>query len=293
MRRDAPRGETMLSKLEHFLVMTHDVDGTRDFYRDVLGFAEGFRPELGFLGHWLYLGDTPVIHIADWVTYTAPQPAARHSGHAAGNRHRSAGPRGVQWRGYRLRGPAGAPGPAPYSLPPARFADHRPAADLSRGSERVEAGVELLEKLSCLSLHTMRAILVAAWMVTASTAAGSPAEKIVWSPLKPALGLYLSDPTERIHALSWPICNRTTIRPSPCDGQWITFTSERFGSADVFRVHPDGSGLERLTDSPSFDDQGALSTRQPNARLRFHTRGRHRQHLAAGYRDPPSAQPDT
>jgi catechol 2,3-dioxygenase-like lactoylglutathione lyase family enzyme len=63
--------ETMLSKLEHFLVMTHDVDATRDFYRDVLGFQEGFRPDLGFLGHWLYLGDTPVIHIADWTTYTA------------------------------------------------------------------------------------------------------------------------------------------------------------------------------------------------------------------------------
>ncbi len=43
------------------------------------------------------------------------------------------------------------------------------------------------------------------------------------------------------------------------DGRWIVFTSERFGSADVFRVHPDGSGLERLTDSAADDDQGALS----------------------------------
>ena len=45
------------------------------------------------------------------------------------------------------------------------------------------------------------------------------------------------------------------------DGKWIVFTSERNGSADVYRVHPDGSGssLERLTDDPSFDDQGALS----------------------------------
>jgi catechol 2,3-dioxygenase-like lactoylglutathione lyase family enzyme len=66
-----PREKPVLSKLEHFLVMTDDVDGTRDFYRDVLGFQEGFRPELGFLGHWLYLGDTPAIHIADWTTYTA------------------------------------------------------------------------------------------------------------------------------------------------------------------------------------------------------------------------------
>lgn len=61
----------MFNRLDHFLVMTHDVDGTRDFYRDVLGFEEGFRPELGFLGHWLYLGDVAVIHIADWDSYTA------------------------------------------------------------------------------------------------------------------------------------------------------------------------------------------------------------------------------
>ena len=61
----------LLTKLEHFLVMTHDVDGTRDFYRDVLGMQEGFRPDLGFLGHWLYLGETPVIHIAEWASYTA------------------------------------------------------------------------------------------------------------------------------------------------------------------------------------------------------------------------------
>jgi catechol 2,3-dioxygenase-like lactoylglutathione lyase family enzyme len=60
-----------LQLLEHFLVMTDDVDATRDFYRDVLQFTEGFRPELEFLGYWLYLGNIPVIHIADWTTYTA------------------------------------------------------------------------------------------------------------------------------------------------------------------------------------------------------------------------------
>ena len=60
-----------LSKLEHYLVMTADIDATRAFYVDALGFAEGFRPELGFPGYWLYLGDTPCIHIAEWVSYTA------------------------------------------------------------------------------------------------------------------------------------------------------------------------------------------------------------------------------
>jgi Tol biopolymer transport system component len=43
------------------------------------------------------------------------------------------------------------------------------------------------------------------------------------------------------------------------DGNWIIFTSERGGSADIYRVHPDGSNLERLTDDPAYDDQGALS----------------------------------
>ncbi len=45
------------------------------------------------------------------------------------------------------------------------------------------------------------------------------------------------------------------------DGKWIDFTSERTGAgqADIYRVHPDGSGLERLTDNPALDDQGVIS----------------------------------
>jgi TolB protein len=43
------------------------------------------------------------------------------------------------------------------------------------------------------------------------------------------------------------------------DGKWIAFTSERDGSADLYRIRTDGSGLERLTDDPAFDDQAAFS----------------------------------
>jgi Tol biopolymer transport system component len=43
------------------------------------------------------------------------------------------------------------------------------------------------------------------------------------------------------------------------DGSSILFTSDREGSADLFRVKPDGTGLERLTDSPAYDDQAAFS----------------------------------
>ena len=43
------------------------------------------------------------------------------------------------------------------------------------------------------------------------------------------------------------------------DGRWVVFTSQRNGSADIYRVRPDGTGMERLTDDPAFDDQAVLS----------------------------------
>ena len=43
------------------------------------------------------------------------------------------------------------------------------------------------------------------------------------------------------------------------DGQWVVFTAEPEGQADVYRIRPDGTGLEQLTDHPAFDDQGVLS----------------------------------
>jgi Tol biopolymer transport system component len=47
------------------------------------------------------------------------------------------------------------------------------------------------------------------------------------------------------------------------DGKWIVFTSERdaegTGQADIWRVHPDGTGLEQLTRDTSLEDAGSLS----------------------------------
>jgi catechol 2,3-dioxygenase-like lactoylglutathione lyase family enzyme len=62
-----------LTKMEHYLVLTDDIDATRDFYCEALGMQAGSRPPLAFPGHWVYLGDTPCIHIAEWRTYTAHQ----------------------------------------------------------------------------------------------------------------------------------------------------------------------------------------------------------------------------
>jgi len=38
-------------------------------------------------------------------------------------------------------------------------------------------------------------------------------------------------------------------------GDWIAFTSERAGPANLFRMHPDGSDVERLTTDAAYDDQ--------------------------------------
>ena len=43
------------------------------------------------------------------------------------------------------------------------------------------------------------------------------------------------------------------------DGKWIVFTSERSGPANIYRIRPDGSAFERLTDDTGFDDQASLS----------------------------------
>lgn len=42
-------------------------------------------------------------------------------------------------------------------------------------------------------------------------------------------------------------------------GKWVAFTSERDGSSDTYRIHPDGTGIERLTDDPAYEDQAVLS----------------------------------
>ena len=53
-----------LSHIEHFLVQTEDMEKTKDWYVDVLGMQVGPHPDFKFPVCWLYLGDEPVVHIA-------------------------------------------------------------------------------------------------------------------------------------------------------------------------------------------------------------------------------------
>jgi catechol 2,3-dioxygenase-like lactoylglutathione lyase family enzyme len=52
-----------LHHLQHFLIQTEDLEKTRDWYVEVLGMRVGPHPDFKFPVHWLYIGDTDVLHI--------------------------------------------------------------------------------------------------------------------------------------------------------------------------------------------------------------------------------------
>jgi catechol 2,3-dioxygenase-like lactoylglutathione lyase family enzyme len=52
-----------LQGMNHFTVLTDDLEGTRKFYCDLLGFEVGPRPNFQFPGWWLYVGDRPILHV--------------------------------------------------------------------------------------------------------------------------------------------------------------------------------------------------------------------------------------
>ena len=60
-----------ITQLEHFLVLTDDIEATRAFYTDVLGLRVGPRPPIGFAGYWIYAGAVPCVHIAERASYAA------------------------------------------------------------------------------------------------------------------------------------------------------------------------------------------------------------------------------
>jgi catechol 2,3-dioxygenase-like lactoylglutathione lyase family enzyme len=49
--------------MNHFTVLSDNLDATRAFYMGLLGLTEGYRPPLTFPGAWLYAGDQAVLHI--------------------------------------------------------------------------------------------------------------------------------------------------------------------------------------------------------------------------------------
>jgi catechol 2,3-dioxygenase-like lactoylglutathione lyase family enzyme len=49
--------------MNHFTILTDDVERTIGFYDDMLGLKAGPRPNFTFPGAWLYAGGEPILHV--------------------------------------------------------------------------------------------------------------------------------------------------------------------------------------------------------------------------------------
>jgi len=62
-----------LKTLGHFLIKTENLEETKAFYQEFLGMEDGYRPPFPFPGHWLYIGDTAIVHMANFRKGTDEQ----------------------------------------------------------------------------------------------------------------------------------------------------------------------------------------------------------------------------
>ncbi len=49
--------------MNHFTVLSSDLQRSKSFYIDILGLTEGYRPPFAFPGAWLYVGNQAILHI--------------------------------------------------------------------------------------------------------------------------------------------------------------------------------------------------------------------------------------
>jgi catechol 2,3-dioxygenase-like lactoylglutathione lyase family enzyme len=60
-----------VAALDHLLVLTDDIDATRDFWCRALDLEVGERPPLEFAGYWLYGAVGPCVHVAERASFEA------------------------------------------------------------------------------------------------------------------------------------------------------------------------------------------------------------------------------
>jgi catechol 2,3-dioxygenase-like lactoylglutathione lyase family enzyme len=53
-----------LTELNHYLLVAKNLERTKTFYTDVLGLELAERPDFGFPGYWLKIGDEICVHLA-------------------------------------------------------------------------------------------------------------------------------------------------------------------------------------------------------------------------------------
>jgi catechol 2,3-dioxygenase-like lactoylglutathione lyase family enzyme len=63
----------IITGLDHFTILTTDLENTVAFYAEILDLRAGPRPDFDFPGAWLYCGEAPLLHIVQRET-----PPAHH-----------------------------------------------------------------------------------------------------------------------------------------------------------------------------------------------------------------------
>jgi TolB protein len=102
--------------------------------------------------------------------------------------------------------------------------------------------------------------ILAAAVILWSAPSAPPLHHILFSRLSPVhTGLFVAAADGSGERALLPASGLDYSPSLSADGQWVVFTSERNGSADIYRVHLDGTALERLTDDPAYDDQASPS----------------------------------
>lgn len=63
----------MITRMDHFTIVSDDLQATRRFYVEVLGLAEGPRPPFPVPGFWLYAAEQPVLHVVGVTQMPEPR----------------------------------------------------------------------------------------------------------------------------------------------------------------------------------------------------------------------------
>src|SRR5579863_1581598 len=117
---------------------------------------------------------------------------------------------------------------------------------------RVYCGTGMLAWVGCPPSSrqdgTMRKLLLITWLCWAMGSAETPSRhRILFNRFRvPEIEIMIAGAdgkNERVLAPHGEIEYSPSYSP---DGQWVVFTRERGGLADIYRIHPDGTGLERL-----------------------------------------------
>ena len=70
--------------LNHYTILTRDLETTKTFYTDIVGLTVGDRPPLAFPGYWLYCGGVPTVHLIGHRADDATIPDSTSSPAATG-----------------------------------------------------------------------------------------------------------------------------------------------------------------------------------------------------------------